>query len=146
MARSRRQFREMEVLAVLLMQGAILPCKRCRVALKIEDVKAAGVQKEHLHELAIGGEDEPHNCAYSHTDCHAKITNGNGATTAGSSTNRRAKANNPGRTNKFVVNKQPLDRPMNLAIGEKCRSCGEWGEDCKCPPRQQPSSFRRKTA
>ncbi len=137
MSTRRRQFREMEVLAVLLMQGAVIPCKRCRVALKIEDVKAGGVQKEHLHELVLGGEDEPHNCAYSHTECHAVVTNGNGATTAGSSSNRRAKANNPGRTDKFVVNKLPLDRPANLTVGEKCRGCGEWGEDCKCPPRTE---------
>lgn len=137
MAHRRRQFREMEVLAVLLMQGAILPCKRCRVAFVIEDVKAGNIQKEHLHELTLGGEDEPHNCAFSHTDCHKVITNGNGATSAGSSQNRNAKANHPNRREKFVVQKPPLDRPEVIDPGEKCRRCGEWGEDCKCPPRQE---------
>lgn len=143
MARSRRQFREMEVLAVLVMQGAIIPCKRCRHAFTIEDVKNGGVQKEHLHELALGGEDEPHNCAYSHTGCHAIITNGNGATTAGSSSNRRAKANNPGRTEKFKVVKPPLDdHPTAFCSG--CETEVDPRQPHRCPAGQQRADERAR--
>lgn len=143
MSARRRQFREMEVLATLLMQGAVLPCKRCTVVFSIDDVKGGNVQKEHLHEVALGGEDEPHNCAFSHTDCHKVITGGVPATTAGSSANRIAKTKPP-RTEKFMVNKIPLDRPAVIDPGAKCRRCGEFGHDCTCPPIQERSSFRRR--
>lgn len=138
---TRRRFSEREVVEVLIRQGAIIPCRRCRLSLKVEDAKQ--VEREHLHELALGGPDTVENCVFSHKDCHAVQTNGNGATTAGSSTNRRAKANNPGRTEKFVVNKLPLDRPVNLTVGEKCRRCGEWGEDCSCPAPVKRPAFQR---
>lgn len=143
---ARRQFREMEVLAVLLMQGAVIPCKRCRVAITIEQVKAGGVQKEHLHELRLGGADEPHNCSFSHAECHKLVTFGSPATTAGSSANRIAKATEPKRIDKFVVNKPPLDRPPVIDPGERCRRCGEYGEDCACPPVQARASFGGRRA
>jgi hypothetical protein len=136
----------MEVLAVLIAQGAIVPCKRCRVVFKAEDLKAKNVQKEHLHELAIGGKDQPDNCAYSHTDCHKVITNGNGATTAGSSSNRRAKANNPGRIEKFRVDKKPLVLPVGGPVHARCGRCGQYADECACPPVSQRSSFGRKKA
>lgn len=138
----RRQFRETEVLECLLLQGAIIPCYRCRVTLTLPDVKGKNVQKEHLHELALDGPDEPDNCRFSHSDCHAVITNGTGATTAGSSKNRVAKATQPKRIEKFQVIKTPLDRPAELDPGAKCRGCGEYGADCLCPPRaERRSSF-----
>lgn len=84
----RSRFSERKVLAVAIRQGAIIPCYRCRVAFKDGDV----IEREHLHELALGGEDTPENCAYSHCECHAAITNGTKATTAGSSKHRIAKA------------------------------------------------------
>lgn len=141
MAHSRRQFREMEVLAVLIAQGSVIPCKRCRVAFTAADLAGKSIQKEHLHERALDGPDEPDNCAFSHTDCHLIITNGTGATTAGSSKNRIAKATQPKRIEKFHINKPPLDRPAIIDPGVRCRRCGEYGDDCICPPIQNRSSF-----
>jgi hypothetical protein len=134
MGHRRRQFREMETLEVAIRQGAIIPCKRCRVALSLEDVTTGNVQKEHLHELSLGGKDQPDNCAFSHCDCHKVVTNGNGATTAGSSQNRNAKANHANRTEKFKVNKTPLTADAVGDLPQKCRGCGEMTEDCICPP------------
>ncbi|WP_298800062.1 hypothetical protein [uncultured Devosia sp.] len=143
MTRRDRQFKERETIEVLLLQKAIIPCYRCKVAFTMEDLETGNIEKEHLHERRLGGPDEPGNCRYSHCDCHAKITNGNGATTAGSSKNRIAKATEPKRIEKFKVVKPPLDRPAVINPGEKCRRCGEWGDDCLCPPHQQRSSFGR---
>jgi hypothetical protein len=49
------------------------------------------IEREHLHELGLGGADTPENCRYSCTLCHKIITNGTKATTAGSSKQRIAK-------------------------------------------------------
>jgi hypothetical protein len=109
----RRRFREIEVIDTLLIQGVTIPCYRCGVAFTREDVKAKNIQKEHLHELTLGGPDIPDNCRFSHTaaPCHHTITNGTKATSAGSSKHRAAKANNPGRKDKFVVQKRPPGEP-----------------------------------
>jgi hypothetical protein len=48
-------------------------------------------EREHLHEVKLGGPDIPENCRYSHAKCHAIVTNGTKATTAGSSKQRIAK-------------------------------------------------------
>ena len=80
--------RDQQVLASLIAQGAIIPCFRCRFALKDTDK----IEKEHLHELALGGPDEWGNWRWSHKHCHAIATFGTKATTAGSSKHRIAKA------------------------------------------------------
>lgn len=136
MARSRRQGREQEVLAVLIGQGAVIPCFRCRLAFTEEDVRTGNIEKEHLHEVELGGPDEPDNWRFSHKakPCHATVTHGNGATFAGSSRHKIKKATDPERIEKFKVNKTPLTAD---AVGEppqKCRRCGEMTEDCICPP------------
>lgn len=82
----RRRFTEREVIETLWMQGARIPCFRCR-----EDLHPADAEREHLNELALGGKDEPRNCRYSHFWCHAIQTNGLPATTAGSSKAKIAK-------------------------------------------------------
>lgn len=138
---SRRRFSEREVLECLVRQGAIIPCRKCRVSFSVEDAKSA--EREHVHEVALGGPDTVENCAFSHRDCHAVITNGNGATTAGSSKNRIAKTH-PNRAEKFKVVKKPLDADLVSEPSDRCRICGECLEACTCPPRQARSSFGRR--
>lgn len=84
---SRKRFSEMQVLQTLWFSGARVTCHRCRKILDPMDE----IEREHILEIALGGEDEPHNCAYSHKLCHAIITNGTKATAAGSSKQRIAK-------------------------------------------------------
>lgn len=50
----------------------------------------------------------------------------------------------PDRAEKFAVLKPTLGRPTVVDVGERCRRCGEYGEDCTCPPREERSSFRRR--
>ena len=86
---TRRRLTERQVLTVMLSQGAILPCYRCRIALTPEDALQA--EREHLTPLALGGEDTPDNCRYSHRGCHKKQTNGTAATSYGSDKHAIAK-------------------------------------------------------
>lgn len=104
----RRRFSEREVIRTLLHQGVKI-ASRSGEPITLENVHL--VEREHLHELSLGGADEPENCRYSLKAEHAIVTNGTKATTAGSSKHRIAKANNPTRTDKFIVNKRPLDEP-----------------------------------
>lgn len=106
---TRRRFTERQVLECLVRQGAVIPCLRCKAPFTVETARKA--EREHLHEIKLGGADTIDNCAYSHGDCHAIETNGNGATTAGSSKHRIAKAFEPTRIEKFAVQKKPLDEP-----------------------------------
>lgn len=106
---SRKRFTERQTLECLVRQGAAIPCLRCKVPFTVETARKA--EREHIHELKLGGADSIENCAYSHGDCHLVETNGNGATTAGSSRHRIAKAFEPTRIEKFAVQKKPLDEP-----------------------------------
>jgi 5-methylcytosine-specific restriction endonuclease McrA len=72
----------------LLKQGAKVACPRCDEPMMLGHV----IEREHFHELALGGTDEPENCFYSHQHCHALVTNGSPATSAGSSKHKIAKA------------------------------------------------------
>lgn len=96
----RRAFKEREVLETLLGQGVLIPCYRCKVPM----LALRHIEREHLLEVALEGPDEPGNCVYSHKDCHAVITDGAPATTAGSSKNRIAKAKRFSK-GKMAVNK-----------------------------------------
>lgn len=102
----RRRFSEREVIQPLILQGVRIECFRCHAPFD----NAAHVEREHIVELALGGADEPRNCVYSCGACHHRVTNGGGATTAGSSKHRIAKARGT-RSDKFVPVKQPLDLP-----------------------------------
>lgn len=114
--RRRRKFREIEVIETLLLQGVVILCFRCKKPITLEDVRVGNVNKEHLHELELDGPDIPDNCRYSHKGkpCHHFVTYGNGATTAGSSANRIAKANNPKRKSNFIVSKPPIGDAREL--------------------------------
>lgn len=112
---TRRRFTERETLETAVQQGAIIPCYRCGVPFTVETVRKA--QREHLHEVTLGGPDTVGNCRYSHDECHSLITNGTKATTAGSSKHRAAKANNHNRTEKFVVRKPAPGEPRIKASG-----------------------------
>lgn len=104
----RRRFTEREVLATLINQGVEIRCFRTGTLITLDNLDQ--VEREHLHELALGGPDEPGNCRYSLKTAHAVVTNGNGATTANSSKHRIAKAK-PTRADKFLVDKKNLDQP-----------------------------------
>lgn len=106
-----RQLREREVLSVLLRRGAVLPCFRCKEPI----LYAEDAECEHLHEHKLGGEDGPLNRGFSHKGCHYSITFGNGATTAGSSIGRIAKAKRLVRTQKMAVNKPAIGEPKVIA-------------------------------
>lgn len=137
-----RQLREQEVLEVLLSQGAVIPCYRCRVAFTQEDLKSSNIENEHLHEKGLGGPDGPENRRFSHkTPCHAEVTHGNGATFAGSSRHKIAKTTPP-RVEKFVVHKSPLDAVP--AQNGRCRRCGQDFDDCPCPPLPRASFHARR--
>jgi hypothetical protein len=137
----RRRFTEREVLECLVRQGAIIPCKRCRIAFTVEAARTA--EREHLVEIGLGGSDTVENCAYSHGDCHAVQTNGLPATTAGSSKNRIAKATQPKRIEKFQVRKRPLDADTVSEPLTKCRRCGEYPDSCSCRVPVRRSAFQR---
>lgn len=145
----RRRFSEKDVIRTLLHQGIEINDYRTGEPITLDNVDQ--IEREHLHEIALGGPDDPANCRYSLGESHAVVTNGNRATSAGSSKNRCAKANNPGRTEKFLVVKlgpQPPIPPAmklpDLIAAEKCRGCGEFKGDCTCPKRQQPTGFQRR--
>src|SRR6202007_2565681 len=84
---ARRKFDERETIATLIYCGVQIPCYRCKKPF----FTVLDIEREHITELALGGKDMPSNCAYSHQDCHALITNGSKATSAGSSKHRIAK-------------------------------------------------------
>lgn len=86
---SRRRFSEREVIATLLHQGAFIRCYRTGTYIDASMVN--NLEREHLHELALGGKDEPENCRYSLKAAHAIVTNGTPATSAGSSKHKIAK-------------------------------------------------------
>lgn len=140
----RRRFRESEVIATLLHQGIVVPCFRCKFAFTQDDVKSGNIEREHIHERELDGADEPFNCRYSHKarPCHATVTHGTPATSAGSSRNRIAKATDPDRIRKFAVNKKPLDQVEDLG-GGKCRGCGEFTSDCTCRKTERRTAFAR---
>lgn len=85
----RKRFSERWAIQTLLFQGADIACYRCKIAFEADD----DIEREHILEIKLGGDDQPSNCAYSHKQCHARITNGTKATSAGSSKQRIAKVN-----------------------------------------------------
>lgn len=109
---SRRRFSEREVLEIIVCRHNVrLLCYRCGELLLPDDA-----EREHIHELALGGRDHPENCVYSHKACHAIVTNGTPATSAGSSKNRIAKTKGT-RAEKFAVVKLDIDKPREKRRG-----------------------------
>ncbi len=141
---TRKRFSERDVLLTLIWQGIVIPCFRCKRPISQSDIENGNCEREHLHEIELGGADEPFNCRYSHRDapCHHTATNGPPSTSAGSSKNRIAKTR-PNRADKFVPNKRPLDEVISEPSG-RCRKCGQYPDECTCPaPAAKPSGFRR---
>ena len=102
---SRKRFTEREVIETLIRQGVTIGCYRCKRIFEALECRDRTIEREHLSEIALGGFDGPTNCVYSHRDCHAKITNGTKATTAGSSKQRIAKV-------RRLQNPRKSKRPM----------------------------------
>ena len=80
----------------IVISQTVVPCYRCGVPFTRLDVRSKpsapnAIQKEHIHEIALGGEDKPDNCRFSHKSCHDIITNGTKATKKNSSKSRIAK-------------------------------------------------------
>lgn len=137
---TRRRFKEWEVVATLIEQGIVIPCFRCKQPLPLP-TKPNVVQREHIHEITLGGPDTPANCRFSHYDCHSVITNGTRATSAGSSKHRIAKARQ-GEKDRLIQKPKP-----SLPMSMRCRRCGEDFEDGVCPncgpPVQRPFQKRQ---
>ena len=106
---SRRRFTERDVLRTLIHQGVEIRDYRTGEKITLENV--ASVEREHLHEVELGGPDEPANCRYSLKASHDVVTHGKGATTAGSSIGRISKTKRIERTGKMAVNKLPPGAP-----------------------------------
>lgn len=132
---SRRRFTEALVIETLYLRGVEVTCFRCGQPLR----PTQKIEREHIVEIALGGADEPSNCAYSHKDCHHVVTNGSPSTTAGSSKNRIAKSRGT-RAEKFEVQKPTLDADRVGQPSGRCRYCGQ--DPCTCPPRQKRSAFQ----
>ena len=77
---TRSRFTERQVIYTLLLQGAVIPCGICRVAIKLGE----DVERDHCVPLALDGADTPENSRFAHATCHARKTRGSGATTCGS--------------------------------------------------------------
>jgi 5-methylcytosine-specific restriction endonuclease McrA len=105
---TRRRFNEKDVIRTLLHQGVEIRCFRTGEKITLDTV--GHLEREHLHELKLGGPDEPANCRYSLKEAHAIVTNGTPATTARSSKHRIAKTRGT-RAEKFAVVKLRLDQP-----------------------------------
>lgn len=92
----RKRFSEQQVIETMWHQGVVIVCYRCRGVVQPVVLGAEGsyyfpVQREHLHEIALGGPDIPANCRYSHIECHKIVTDGSPASSVGSSKHRIAK-------------------------------------------------------
>jgi hypothetical protein len=107
MSDRRRRFKESEVIDVLLLQGATIPCYRCPKPI----LSGKDCQREHLHEKGLGGACTVDNARYSHIDCHKTVTFGTPATTVGSSVHKVAKAK---RMEKKRTEDLPADTHMLL--------------------------------
>lgn len=107
---TRKRFTEREVIETLAWQGVFVTCFRCKKPFYEQQgdgclYRVLDPEREHLLEIALDGADKPFNCRYSCSGCHAIITNGTKATSAGSSKQRIAKV-------RRLQNPKPSKRPM----------------------------------
>jgi len=138
---ARKRLSEREVIATLIHQGIEIRCFRTGTLITLENVNQ--LEREHLHEHALDGPDVPGISRYSLKEAHKIVTYGTPATKAGSSRHRigKTRANH---TEKFRVEKTPLDAGMDKPV-ERCRSCGEYQDDsCRCPKRIEISPLAGK--
>lgn len=80
----RRALTTLDKLKIIVRQAV---CPKCGEKLGA----VTGLEFHHVHELALGGEDALENLTALHAECHAVVTNGTGATSAGSSKHKIAK-------------------------------------------------------
>jgi hypothetical protein len=111
----RRTFTERMVLTVLLKQSAKIICPRCNQPLLL----GQQIDREHFHEIALGGADDVTNCFYSHKECHDTVTNGTKWTSAGSSKHKIAKSKRM-----IAARTQPK---KETSLARKCR----WAKQIK---------------
>lgn len=93
---ARKKFSEREVIETLAWQGVFVTCFRCgkpflTVPANGKLIWVRNPEREHIHEIALGGADAPFNCRFSCDGCHKIQTNGTKATSVGSSKQRIAK-------------------------------------------------------
>lgn len=106
----RRRFSELDVLETLVRQGVEIRCYRTKELITLDTVRQ--LEREHVTELGLGGDDDPTNCVYSLSAAHYIVTNGTPATTAGSSKNKIAKTKRI--PQKMTVQKPDLGQPKLL--------------------------------
>lgn len=135
----RKRLTERQTIDVLLAQGAMIlcPCPRCsawdaKEYYRIE--KGADAIREHLHQLATGGKDNPANWQYWHTACSHRKTHGTKATSAGSDAHARAKI----RRLRTVCPKHPLYQAKRAPRAD-CPDCRALWNRVKGPKRKIPS-------
>lgn len=131
MPTKRRTLSQQAVIEVLIRQGAKIPCYRCKKLFTLDDI--GHIEREHINELAISGDDSLENMGYSHEDCHSVETYGTGATTAGTSIGKAAKIRRITRTGKFDVHKL-LAPANNTEREEKPKPKRQWPKQ-KFPKR-----------
>jgi hypothetical protein len=95
-----------EIITILLRQGSTVRCFRCGEPI----LYAEDAEREHFLERALGGDDSIENARISHAGCHAQITRGTGATTAGTSVGKAAKDKRIGK-GKMIVEKRAAGEP-----------------------------------
>lgn len=141
---ARRRFTERQALECAILQGAVIPCYRCNTPFTVETVRTS--EREHLHEVALGGPDTVEGCVYSCKDCHDKITRGTGATTAGTSIGRIAKTKRIVRTSKMAVQKPALGAAPQTASGRLWPRRQMQGRAKAWPPRGSRPMNRKRRA
>lgn len=115
---TRKRFSEREVIETLAWQGIFVRCFRCNAPFYSAAPDgglfnlSGAIEREHIHEVALGGSDIPKNCRYSCGPCHSTVTNGTKATSAGSSKHRIAKIRRLRSENKPRVKKRIAGRPF----------------------------------
>ncbi len=139
---TRKTFSQRDVIASLVYQGCVITCYRTGERITLENVKR--LEREHLVELGLITDpterrkyDTPEYCRYSLKEAHALITNGNGATSAGSSKHRVAKAVRLEKTRLEELSGQ-TDKPKRRAFAKgagSLRGRNVWPEGRKIQGR-----------
>lgn len=124
--RRRRTPTASEIIEALLLQGVMIPCFRCAAPFTVGDCRTKNIQREHVHEFGLEGPDVPANWRFSHyhtPPCHKIATFGHGATSAGSSLHRIAKAK---RVAKGTMKPSPKIKSRGFAKGYRPMRSRPW--------------------
>jgi hypothetical protein len=115
---ARRALSQSNFVRMLLAQGAVIPCGKCKRP--ITDPK--NIEREHLNELEISGDDSVGNQQLWHKrPCSHEKTNGRPATTLGSSKHVIAKARRMERARTEPKKQSALSRRCEWAKQEKAK-------------------------